>query len=80
MYFGAVLFFVSSFCVYLIFFWDRAECGNRKALRLRSQGVYLCKWPSLNVENNTASTVLCNGLIYARNEFSVQKRVLLPKK
>ena len=27
----------------LVLLWGFAECGNRKALRLRAQGVYLCK-------------------------------------
>ena len=49
----------------LVLLWGFAECGNRKALRLKAQGVYSCKWPSLNVENNAASTVLCNGLYWA---------------
>ena len=47
--------------VKLVLLWGFAECGNRKALRLRAQGVYSCKWPSLNVDNNAASAVLCNG-------------------
>ena len=29
--------------VLLVLLWDFAECGNRKALRLRAQGVYSCK-------------------------------------
>ena len=29
--------------VLLVLFWGFAECYNRKALRLRVQGVYLCK-------------------------------------
>ena len=29
--------------VLLILWEDFAECGNRKALRLRAQGVYFCK-------------------------------------
>ena len=29
--------------VKLVLLWGFAECGNRKALRLRAQGVYLCK-------------------------------------
>ena len=29
--------------VLLVLLWGFAECGNRKALRLRVQGVYLCK-------------------------------------
>ena len=49
--------------VKLVLLWGFAECGNRKALRLREQGVYSCKWPSLNVENNAASAVLCNSPI-----------------
>ena len=48
--------------VLLVLLEGFAECGNRKALRLRAQGVYSCKWPSLNVDNNAASAVLCNGL------------------
>ena len=28
---------------YLSFWWSFAECGNRKALRLKVQGVYSCK-------------------------------------
>ena len=48
--------------VKLVLLWGLAECSNRKALRLRAQGVYSCKWPSLNVENNATSAVLCNGL------------------
>ena len=28
---------------YLSFWWSFAECGNRKALRLKAQGVYSCK-------------------------------------
>ena len=28
---------------YGAFLWGFAECGNRKALRLRAQGVYSCK-------------------------------------
>jgi len=27
----------------LVLLWGFAECGNRKALRLKAQGVYLCK-------------------------------------
>ena len=27
----------------LVLLWGLAECGNHKALRLRAQGVYLCK-------------------------------------
>ena len=50
--------------VLLVLWWGFAECGFRKALRLRAQGVYLCKWPSLNVDNNAASVVLCNGLVF----------------
>ena len=49
--------------VLLVLLWGFAECGNRKALRLKAQGVYSCKRPSLNVDNNAASAVLCNGLI-----------------
>ena len=49
--------------VLLVLWWGFAECGNRKALRLRAQGVYSCKWRGLNVDNNAASTVLCNGLL-----------------
>ena len=48
--------------VLLVLLLGFAECGNSKALRLKAQGVYSCKWPSLNVENNAASAVLCNGL------------------
>ena len=48
--------------VLLVLWWGFAECGNRKALRLKAQGVYSCKRPSLNVDNNAASAVLCNGL------------------
>ena len=29
--------------VLLVFLWGFAECGNRKALRLKAQGVYSCK-------------------------------------
>ena len=29
--------------VLLVLLWGFVECGNRKALRLRAQGVYLCK-------------------------------------
>ena len=29
--------------VKLVLLWDFAECGNRKALRLKAQGVYSCK-------------------------------------
>ena len=29
--------------VKLVLLWGFAECGNRKALRLRAQGVYSCK-------------------------------------
>ena len=29
--------------VKLVLLWGFVECGNRKALRLRVQGVYLCK-------------------------------------
>ena len=29
--------------VLLVLLWGFAECGNRKALRLKAQGVYLCK-------------------------------------
>ena len=29
--------------VKLVLLWGFAECGNRKALRLKAQGVYLCK-------------------------------------
>ena len=29
--------------VSLVLLWGFAECGNRKALRLKAQGVYLCK-------------------------------------
>ena len=29
--------------VKLVLLWGFAECGNRKALRLRAQGVYFCK-------------------------------------
>ena len=29
--------------VELVLLWNFVECGNRKALRLRVQGVYLCK-------------------------------------
>ena len=29
--------------VKLVLWWGFAECGNRKALRLRAQGVYSCK-------------------------------------
>ena len=29
--------------VKLVLLWDFVECGNRKALKLRLQGVYLCK-------------------------------------
>ena len=29
--------------VLLVLWWGFAECGNRKALRLKAQGVYLCK-------------------------------------
>ena len=48
--------------VLLVLLLGFAECGNRKALRLRAQGVYFCKRPSLNVENNAASAAQCNGL------------------
>ena len=41
-----------------------AECGNRKALRLKAQGVYSCKWRGLNVDNNAASAAQWNGLTY----------------
>ena len=27
----------------LVLWWSFAECGNRKALRLKAQGVYSCK-------------------------------------
>ena len=27
----------------LVLLWGFTECGNRKALRLKVQGVYLCK-------------------------------------
>ena len=54
--------------VKLVLLWGFAECGNRKALRLKAQGVYLCKWPSLNVDNNTASAVLCNGLKWVKQD------------
>ena len=46
----------------LVLLWSFAECGNRKALRLKAQGVYYCKWRGLNIDNNAASAVLCNGL------------------
>ena len=29
--------------VLLVLLWGFAECGNRKALRLKAQGVYFCK-------------------------------------
>ena len=29
--------------VLLVRWWSFAECGNRKALRLKAQGVYSCK-------------------------------------
>ena len=29
--------------VLLVVLWGFAECGNRKALRLKAQGVYSCK-------------------------------------
>ena len=29
--------------VELVLLWGFVECGNRKALRLRAQGVYSCK-------------------------------------
>ena len=29
--------------VKLVLLWNFVECGNRKALRMRVQGVYLCK-------------------------------------
>ncbi len=29
--------------VKLVLLWGFAECGNRKALRLKAQGVYSCK-------------------------------------
>ena len=29
--------------VSLVLLWGFAECGNRKALRLKAQGVYSCK-------------------------------------
>ena len=29
--------------VKLVLLWDFAKCGNRKALRLKAQGVYSCK-------------------------------------
>ena len=29
--------------VLLVFLWGFAKCGNRKALRLKAQGVYFCK-------------------------------------
>ena len=29
--------------VLLVLLWGFAECGNRKALRLKAQGVYSCK-------------------------------------
>ena len=29
--------------VKLVLLWSFAECGNRKALRLKAQGVYSCK-------------------------------------
>ena len=29
--------------VLLVLLWNFVECGNRKALRMRVQGVYLCK-------------------------------------
>ena len=29
--------------VKLVLLWGFVECGNRKALRMRVQGVYLCK-------------------------------------
>ena len=29
--------------VKLVLWWSFAECGNRKALRLKAQGVYSCK-------------------------------------
>ena len=48
--------------VLLVILLGFAECGNSKALRLKAQGVYSCKWRGLNVENNAASAVLCNGL------------------
>ena len=49
----------------ILFIWrDFAECGNRKALRLKAKGVYSCKWPSLNVENNAVSAALCNLIIW----------------
>ena len=48
--------------VLLVLLWGFAECGNRKALRLRAQGVYCCKGPSLNVDNNAVSAAQCNGL------------------
>jgi len=48
--------------VKLIPWWGFAECGNRQALRLKAQGVYSCKLPSLNVDHNAASAVLCNAL------------------
>ena len=47
----------------LLAIWrDFAECGNRKALRLKAQGVYSCKWWGLNVDNNAASAAFCNSL------------------
>ena len=49
--------------VKLVLLWGFAECGNRKALRLKAQGVYSCKWRGLNVDNNAASAVLCNALL-----------------
>ena len=33
--------FVLDYANFLL--WGFVECGNRKALRLRAQGVYLCK-------------------------------------
>ena len=46
----------------VVLLWGFAECGNRKALRLKAQGVYSCKWLSLNVDNNAASAAQCNRL------------------
>ena len=48
--------------VLLVLGWGFAEYGFHKALRLRAQGVYSCKWRGLNVENNAASAAQCNGL------------------
>ena len=45
-----------------------AEWGNRKALRLEAQGVYSCKWRGLNIDNNAASALLCNGIKKRRTQ------------